>query len=48
MKSCGDCGLGCKLMGVTTLDKPVGRWFRHFGKTSGRARYDDRPTDCRA
>jgi hypothetical protein len=48
MKSCGDCGLCCTLMGVTALDKPVGRWCRHFSKTSGCALYDDRPTDGRA
>jgi hypothetical protein len=48
MKSCSDCGLCCTPMGVTALDKPVGRWCRHFSKTSGRALYDDRPNDCRA
>ena len=47
MKSCGDCGLCCKLMGVTALDKPAGRWCRHFSKSTGCAVYDDRPADCR-
>jgi len=47
MKSCGDCGLCCKLMGVTGLDKPPGRWCRHFSRSSGCAIYDDRPADCR-
>lgn len=35
MKTCGDCGLCCKIMGVTALEKPAGRWRRHFGKTTG-------------
>jgi uncharacterized cysteine cluster protein YcgN (CxxCxxCC family) len=47
MKSCGDCGLCCKLMGVTALDKPAGRWCRHFSKSKGCATYATRPTDCR-
>ena len=47
MKSCGDCGLCCKIMGVTALEKPAGRWCRHFGKTTGCAIYEDRPNDCR-
>ncbi|QTN19031.1 hypothetical protein HZ989_12440 [Brevundimonas sp. AJA228-03] len=48
MTSCGDCGLGCKPMGVTALDTPAGRWGRHFGKTSGCALYDDHTNDGRA
>lgn len=46
-KSCGDCGLCCKLMGVTALDKPAGKWCRHFSKAAGCRIYDDRPGDCR-
>ena len=46
-KSCGDCGLCCKLMGVTALDKPAGKWCRHFSKSAGCAIYDERPGDCR-
>jgi hypothetical protein len=34
-KSCGDCGLCCKLMGVTALEKPAGKWCRHFSKSAG-------------
>ncbi|MGQ3039760.1 MAG: YkgJ family cysteine cluster protein [Brevundimonas sp.] len=47
MKDCGDCGLCCKLMGVSALDKPAGRWCRQFSKASGCAIYDARPDDCR-
>lgn len=46
-KSCGECGLCCKLMGVGALDKPPGRWCRHFGKRTGCAIYPSRPDDCR-
>ncbi len=47
MKSCGECGLCCKLMGVTALDKAPGRWCRHFSRAGGCVVYDDRPADCR-
>lgn len=47
MKTCGDCGLCCKLMGVTALEKPAGRWCGHFSRTSGCAVYEARPDDCR-
>ena len=46
-KTCGDCGLCCKLMGVTALEKPAGKWCRHFSKAGGCAVYADRPDDCR-
>ena len=46
-KACGDCGLCCKIMGVTALAKPAGRWCRHFGKATGCAIYGERPDDCR-
>ncbi len=48
MKNCGECGLCCKLMGVSGLDKPAGKWCRQFSKTSGCAIYETRPDDCRA
>ena len=47
VKSCGDCGLCCKLMGVTALEKPAGKWCSHFTKNARCAVYDDRPRDCR-
>lgn len=34
-------------MGVAALDKPAGKWCRHFSKASGCAVYADRPDDCR-
>lgn len=45
-KSCGDCGLCCKLMGVAALDKPAGKWCRHFSKAGGCTVYETRPGDC--
>lgn len=46
-KSCGDCGLCCKLMGVTALAKPQGKWCPHFSRRAGCKIYEDRPSDCR-
>jgi len=46
-KGCGDCGLCCKLMGVTALGKAPGRWCGHFSKRTGCAVYETRPGDCR-
>lgn len=46
-KSCGECGLCCKLMGVAALQKPAGRWCGHFSKPRGCLVYDQRPGDCR-
>ncbi len=34
-------------MGVTALDKPAGKWCRHFSRTDGCRIYEDRPADCR-
>lgn len=47
-KSCGDCGLCCKIMGVEALAKPAGRWCVHFRRGRGCGVYEDRPGDCRA
>ena len=46
-KSCDECGLCCKLMGVHALDKPPSKWCVHFRRASGCGIYHDRPTDCR-
>lgn len=46
-KTCGDCGLCCKLMGVEALAKPAGRWCRHFRRASGCDAYEARPDACR-
>lgn len=45
-KSCGGCGMCCKLMGVEALAKPPHAWCGHFRKGAGCAIYVDRPTAC--
>jgi len=47
VKSCGDCGLCCKLMGVTELQKPAGKWCVHFRRGRGCDAYETRPPSCR-
>ncbi|WP_309644812.1 YkgJ family cysteine cluster protein [Phenylobacterium sp.] len=45
-KSCGDCGLCCKLMGVKELAKPQFVWCKQFKRGCGCQIYVDRPTTC--
>jgi hypothetical protein len=47
-RTCGDCGLCCKLLGVTELAKPPGKWCGHFRRERGCDAYDGRPASCRA
>ena len=35
-KSCGDCGLCCKLLGIDAIDKAPGKWCGHFRKGVGK------------
>jgi hypothetical protein len=46
-RSCGDCALCCKVMGIQELEKPPGSWCPHCvgGKLCGR--YETRPGECR-
>ena len=46
-KSCGDCTLCCKLMGVAELDKPQNVWCRHLVMGKGCGIYETRPEACR-
>ena len=46
MKSCGDCGMCCKLLAIQALDKAPGDWCGHFKK--GCSIYSDRPPACRS
>lgn len=46
-RSCGDCSLCCKLLGVTELEKPGGKWCEHWSKGKGCKIYGDRPHSCR-
>lgn len=45
-KSCGPCGLCCKVFAVEELAKPMGAPCRHFG--AGCTIYADRPASCRS
>lgn len=45
-RSCGDCKLCCKVLGVPVLNKPAGKWCPHC-PTRGCKIYDDRPQECR-
>ncbi len=45
-RSCGDCGLCCKLLGVEALAKPPHSWCAHFVRGQGCAVYADRPRAC--
>ena len=47
MRTCGDCALCCKVLGVHSLDKPRDRWCQHCTKRACKI-YDERPDDCRA
>lgn len=47
-KSCGDCGLCCKLLGVEAIGKKNGQWCAHFRKgVGGCGIYEERPNACR-
>jgi len=46
-RSCGACGLCCKLMGVSEIEKPAHSWCRHWSTGNGCAIYVDRPEACR-
>ena len=49
---CGQCGLCCKLMGVTELKKPQGEWCRHLHHGDFNMKsctiYSERPPPCRS
>ena len=46
-RSCGDCTLCCRLLGVPELEKPAGTWCASCEVGCGCGRYDDRPASCR-
>lgn len=45
-KSCGDCGLCCKLMGVDAIAKAPLTWCRQFKRGCGCLIYETRPQAC--
>ena len=46
-RSCAGCTLCCKLMGISALEKPPGRWCSHCDVGEGCQIYDARPAECR-
>jgi hypothetical protein len=46
-RSCGSCGLCCKLVAVEELNKPAHQWCTHFSAGRGCTIYADRPSECR-
>lgn len=46
-RSCGNCSLCCKVVGIEALQKPVGQWCPHAKPGRGCAIYDTRPEECR-
>jgi Fe-S-cluster containining protein len=47
-KSCGDCGMCCKVLHISEISKPAGQWCGVFRKGSGCGDYEARPQACRA
>lgn len=45
-RTCGDCGMCCKLMGVKAIAKAPHVWCGHFHKGAGCGIYDQRPRAC--
>lgn len=47
-RSCGTCGMCCKLPVVEELDKPRNKWCVNASVGAGCKIYDARPSTCRA
>ncbi len=48
MKSCGSCGMCCKLMTIPALQKPRHTWCPNYVMKRGRGIYETRPSECSA
>lgn len=46
-KACGACGMCCKVLHISELEKPAGVWCGHFRKGGGCGDYAGRPGACR-
>ena len=46
-KSCGECGMCCKLLAIAEIEKPADRWCPSFKRGCGCGVYDTRPAACR-
>lgn len=45
-KSCGDCGMCCKLLSIAEIEKPADRWCASFRRGRGCGIYASRPSAC--
>lgn len=48
MRSCGSCGMCCKLMHIPALQKPAHSWCPNYRKGAGCGVYATRPQACAA
>jgi hypothetical protein len=46
-RECGQCTLCCKLLEVSEIEKPQGKWCKHCTPGKGCNIYDDRPDLCK-
>lgn len=46
-RSCGSCGLCCKLLAIAELEKPLNKWCSHYRAGAGCTIYEHRPESCR-
>jgi len=46
-RACDGCTMCCKVLGITELDKPVGKWCQFCDIGHGCKIYDTRPGECR-
>ncbi|MGA0532251.1 hypothetical protein [Hansschlegelia sp. KR7-227] len=46
-RSCGQCTMCCKVLGIVELEKPGGRWCPHCAVGRGCTIYETRPGECR-
>ena len=47
MRSCGECGLCCKVFDLAEMNKVTGSWCQHFRPRKGCGIHESRPTTCR-
>lgn len=50
MRQCGSCAMCCKVLPIETdpeLNKPAGKWCKHWSKAGGCGIYEERHEVCR-
>lgn len=46
-RTCGECTLCCKVLGVAEIKKPPNVWCQHSATKKGCQIYNDRPSSCK-